>query len=217
MFKRFSLITVMIFALPGLAAAAQIGGLSQNMGAQLLTVSANVGFIDRDVKNGGGKGDFNSRSFIIKTTYGVSDKLDAHFDIGFADVQDLPGFNGSLGTAIGGGVKYLLFEGTANNTRVSIDASILTFESEDSGKGDADYLEYSVAAVISKKSGNLTPFGGFRFSDVDIDSSVGDFKADDKFGLFAGADYFVNPNVYFTGELHVFAENTIYLGAGYNF
>lgn len=217
MIKKLLTALLVVLSIPAAAMAGQIGGLAGNIGGQMLTVTADIGYNARDVEKGGSKDELSSRSFVIKTTYGLSDSLDIFVSLGFADVQDIGDFNGALGTLYGGGFKYLLFGGGGNETQVSINGNFETFESEDSGK-EADYQEYHIAAVVSKKSGNVTPFGGIKISDAEVDiEGTGKYDADDNFGLFGGVDYFVNPNVYFTGEVHIFDENTIYIGVGYNF
>ena len=42
-------------------------------------------------------------------------------------------------------------------------------------------------------------------------------SVDDFVGVFGGVDYFVSPNVFFSGEAHLFDETSIYLGVGYRF
>jgi len=215
---RKILVTALLFlSIPAIAFAGHLGGLSQNMGGQMLTITADIGYKTKDMERSSYEEDFSSRSLVVKTTYGYSDKTDIYLNLGFADIQDLGNFDGSLGTLYGVGMKYLLIEGANSNTQISLDFGIETFDSEDSGQ-EAEYFEYYVAAVVSNKSGNFTPYGGIKVSDAEIDlEGAGDLDAKDNFGLFGGVDYFVNPNVYFTGEVHVFAEESIFLGVGYNF
>jgi len=225
MFRKYLVVVSMLLLFPVGAFAGQIGGLADQMGGQLLTVTGYIGLIDRDIKvsPGGGDEDFSSRVFAVKATYGLNDRVDLYATIGLADLQDIAGFDGSLGNLFGGGVKLLIIEG-ANGTRLTFNGDVQRLKTEDTVNSidiDAEYLEYSASLIISKKSGNLTPFGGVKLSEVDIDFDGAGFYKDAEeeknTGLFAGVDYFVNPNVYFTGEIHVFAENTLYAGVGYNF
>lgn len=216
MFRKYVVVAVMLLILPATGFAGQVGGLADQMGGQLLTVTGYIGYIDRDVKVGPIDEDFTSRVFAVKATYGLNDRVDLYATLGLADIQDLGTFDGSLGNLIGVGGKFLVVEGT-NGTRLTLNADAKMLKTDD-GPIDADYQEISGAVIISKKSGNLTPYGGIKLSkiDIDIDNSPSIEEEKDT-GLFAGVDYFVNPNVYFTGEIHVFAENTIYAGVGYNF
>jgi len=211
-----ALSVAMLFS-PDAVFAGRTGGLSENIGAQMLTANAGVEYSTRDVESNGNKEEVNSRRFVVKTTYGLSDRINVFATLGFADSQDIGNHTGALGTLYGGGLKYLVFTRDDSPTKVSINANIETFKSRDSGQ-TAEHLEYDVAVIVSNKNGNVTPFGGIRFSDADIDfAGPMTYKADDHFGLFGGVDYFVNPNVYFTGEVHTFDENSIFLGVGYSF
>lgn len=208
----FALIT-----LPSLASAGQIGGYSQNLAGQMLTVAASIAYQTRDLENNGVRDNMSSRSFSVTTTYGLSDRLDMFLDLGFADVQDISSFTGALGTMVGGGFKFLIIDNPENGVQLNIHSNIRRFESSDSGQS-VDYLEYHVAAVVSNKAGNFIPFGGIMLSDAELDFAGGPtYEADKNFGLFAGVDYFVNPNVFFTGEVHMFDQTTIYMGVGYIF
>lgn len=212
-----SALFVTLFFLPNTLFAGRIGGLSENIGAQMLTANAGIEYSTRDVEYNSTKEEVNSRRFVIKSTYGLSDKINVFATLGFADSQDINNYTGALGTLFGGGIKYLLFDHAESANKVLINANIETFKSRDSGN-TATTLEYDIAIIVSRNAGNFTPYGGFRYSDVDIDfgNSV-KYEADDNLGLFGGVDYFVNPNVYFTGEVHTFDENSIFLGVGYNF
>lgn len=225
MFKKLFVILSMLLLFPVGAIAGQVGGLADQLGGQLLTVTGYIGFVDRDIKMspGGADDDFTSRVFAVKATYGLNDRVDLYATLGLADLQDINGFDGALGNIVGGGVKLLIIEG-ANRTRLTFNGDVKRLLTDDTVAGqdvDAEYLEYSASLIVSKKSGNLTPYGGIKLSKVNIDfdgwAGVKDAEEEKDAGLFAGVDYFVNPNVYFTGEIHVFAENTLYAGVGYNF
>jgi len=132
-------------------------------------------------------------------------------------VQDISGFTGALGGLYGGGLKYRFFASPDKKTQVSLDVGFETFSSSESGR-TARYVEYGAAVIVSNQAGNFTPFGGIRFSDAEValdDSPT--YEADKHIGVFGGIDYFVNLNVFFTGEIHIFDENSLFLGVGYNF
>ena len=216
MTKKIISLLIALLTLPSLTWAGQIGGFSQNLGGQMLTLTANIGYESIDVETNGLQDDMSSRSFTVTTTYGLSDRLDIFLNLGFADIQDIGSFTGALGTLWGGGFKYLIMNNTQSDVQLNINGNVRSFESSDSGQS-ADYLGGHVAAVISHKAGNFTPFGGVKLSNADIDLGGTEYESDDNFGLFGGVDYLVNPNVYFTGEVHIFDETSIYMGVGYNF
>ncbi len=208
---------VTLLFLPDTLFAGRLGGLNENIGGQMLSAAAGVEYSTRDVKSKTNKEEVNSRRFVVKTTYGLSNDINIFATLGFADSQDINNYTGALGTLFGGGLKYLVFSNPDSANKVSINANIETFKSRDSGR-TATTLEYDVAVIVSNNAGNFTPFGGIKFSDVSIDfGGSTKYEADDNIGLFGGVDYFVNPNVYFTGEVHTFDENSIFLGVGYNF
>ena len=211
MLKKYLAALAVILTLPATAMAGQMGGLASAMGGHLLTTTVYVGLIDRPMNRGGVDDDLKSNTLTVRATYGFSDKLDIYATVGKANIDGLDAVDESLETLLGGGIKFLLFEGV-NNTRVTINADGRFLE-----VSNADYREFSAAVIISKKSGNLTPYGGLKLSDVEIDIVGDNWEEEKNTGFFAGVDYFVNPNVYFIGEIHVFAENTLYAGVGYNF
>ena len=216
MFKKYVLVISMLLLFPAGVFAGNVGGLADQMGGQLLTVTTYIGVVDRDVKIGALDEDFTSRVFGVKASYGLNDRVDVYATIGLADIQDLGPYDCALGNMVGGGGKFLIIEG-ANGTRLTLNGDARILRTDD-GAIDVEYREISAALIVSKKVGNLTPFGGVKLSEVDIDIDQDKDAEEEKgTGLFAGVDYFVNPNVYFTGEIHVFAENTLYAGVGYNF
>ena len=219
MLKKHLAALAVILILPATAISGPVGGLADHMGGQLLTATVSVGIIDRDMKLKKRDGDFESNMLTARVTYGLSDKVDLYATMGKANIDSIGEVDDSLEDLYGGGVKFLLFEGV-NKTRVTINADANFMETS-----NAKYHDISAAVIISKKRGNITPYGGVKVSRVEIDEDDdpsigyvgGEWEEDDSTGFFAGGDYFVNPNVYFTGEIHVFAENTIYAGVGYNF
>jgi len=77
------------------------------------------------------------------------------------------------------------------------------------------------ALIISNRTGNMTPYGGVKVCETEVELKSGaaptKYSADKKVGLLAGVDYFVNPNVFFNGEVNLFDQQAIYLGAGFKF
>ena len=213
MLKKHLAALAIILTLPATAMAGQIGGLADHMGGQLLTVTVSVGVIDRDIKRNGVDDDFKMNVLSARATYGLNERIDLYATLGKGNIDGFSPVDDSLEDIYGGGVKFLLFEGV-NKTRVILNADANFMETS-----DADYYDVSGSVIISKKRGNLTPYGGVKVSavEIDVDGITREWEEEKGTGFFAGVDYFVNPNVYFTGEIHVFAENTIFAGVGYNF
>ena len=220
MFKKHLAALAVILTLPATAIAGQVGGLADHMGGQLLTTTVSVGVVDRYLKKSGVDEDFKMNMLTARVTYGLNDRIDLYGTIGKANIDSFFKVDDSLEDLYGGGVKFLLFEGV-NKTRVTLNADANFLETS-----DAEYRDISGSVIISKKRGNLTPYGGIKVSMVEIDvkndfdndaATVGEWEEKKGTGFFAGTDYFVNPNVYFSGEIHVFAESSLYAGVGYNF
>ena len=76
-----------------------------------------------------------------------------------------------------------------------------------------------VSASAAGKVGFFYPYGGARVSSsrYEGEHGVDDHKSKNFIGFLGGADYFVSPNVYFSGEVHLFDEMSLYLTTGYRF
>ena len=89
--------------------------------------------------------------------------------------------------------------------------------------GDVTRTAGRLAPYLVKKfgasgtTGYFYPFGGFQVSYAKYMGEEEDYRSKDFIGFFAGADYFVSPNIYFAGELHLFDETSAYLTVGYKF
>lgn len=204
--------------------AASTGGLAAPLGVGQVAVSANLGYTERDVKNGSSD-EVNSRRILFRAQAGIADGLDVYGVLGFADVDYKEAdFSGSLRGAAAIGIKYGLLHHADSGFRLILDAQGEFGESKD-GSEKVRQQTYALSAYALKevgaagKIGYLYPYGGLRLSYARFDGrgGVDDYKADDYFGFFGGADYFVNPNVFFTGEVHLFDETSIYLGVGHRF
>ncbi|PLX43995.1 MAG: hypothetical protein C0609_06600 [Deltaproteobacteria bacterium] len=217
-----SAIAITIF--PSISLAAASGGLAAplNEGQGLFGVS--LGYVRRDVDGGSYDGEAASRRICMKGAFGLGEGLDAYAFLGFADVDyDGIDFTGSLGEMVGGGIRYgglLLGGGPA---RVVLDLQLEYFLSDDGGE-EAEVTTKSISAYVVQefgaagRIGYFYPYAGVRLSDADYDNEgFVNFDSSDHLGFFGGADYFVNPNVFFSLELHILDEESLTLSAGYRF
>ena len=163
MFKKHLAALAVILTLPATAIAGQVGGLADHMGGQLLTTTVSVGVVDRYLKKSGVDEDFKMNMLTARVTYGLNDRIDLYGTIGKANIDGFFKVDDSLEDLYGGGVKFLLFEGV-NKTRVTLNADANFLETS-----DAEYRDISGSVIISKKRGNLTPYGGIKVSMVEID------------------------------------------------
>lgn len=216
--KREILTAVMFsLLLPATGFAANVGGLSSSVGKHRFSFCANIGYLLRETKNRAmGEKEVSSRQFLFNANYGLFDRLDLYGEIGVADLKiEQDEFQGALSTIYGGGVKLSLLPLTSEGVNFLLDGQILAFSNKD-GDSEVDFLEYQGAAIICFKSNNFATYGGVRVSQVVIDYEPrGTLKAKNQVGIFLGMDYFVNPKVFFTGEMHNFDQDALYLGVGY--
>ncbi len=213
--KRYILALFFLVALTSVAGAGQVGGLATNVGEGGLSLSTGLLYIDKDVERSGHKEEMTTRQLVVKGSYGLLPNLDLNVKLGFADLE-VDDFEGRLDTLYGVGFKFKMFQDPNNKVNVLLDGEVSQFSSEDNGV-DADVLDYHIAFTVSNKSGNITPYGGIKFSETEIDFDSTKFTADNNVGVFGGVDYFVNPNVFFTGEINIFDQDAVYIGVGYKF
>jgi len=213
--------TVVALLVAAPATAAQTGGLASSVGHGGLALAVGAGYVERDVKDGI-DAEAASRRLAFRAQFGVVEKLDVYAQLGFADVQiDDAGFEGTLGENLTLGARYAMLEFADSGTKLMLDVQGDYFRSSD-GSDRLLHLGYHAATYLVRefgaagRVGYFYPFGGIRLSYANYDGSgVDDFASEDFIGVFGGADYFVNPNIFFTGEVHVFDETSLYLGVGY--
>ena len=219
-FCLMAITLIVFYLLPGVADAGNVGALSYRAGQQHLVLSADVNYMLRDVEfNGEIEDSITSRRMIIKRQYGIFDFLDLYVSGGFADLvfEDFS-FETPLDFIYGGGIKITPVTNSAGNLYVSLDLKYLRYEPSDHDI-DAEVMEYQGAGIVAVKWENFVPYGGFRYSDIeiDVDGIDLDAEADIKFGIILGSEYFINPNIFFNIEIQIFDLNGIYAGVGYRF
>jgi hypothetical protein len=183
-----------------------------------------LGYAARDVKNGGSD-EVSSFRTLLRAQYGVVDRLDVYGGIGLTDVDfEDEDFDGGLGGWFGAGVRYAFLQFPEQEIGIVFDLQGEYFnsdygskEAEGMGVQGAVYLVKAVGAA--GRMGYFYPYGGVVFSYLEYKMSGGidDHTGDDPVGVFGGVDYFVNPNVYFYGEVRLFDETSLSAGVGYRF
>jgi len=220
--KMFAVTVATLFCC-GPAAAAQTGALATTLGQGGFALSANWGYSQRDVRDGESDKASSFRS-LFRAQLGVATGLDLYALLGFADVElDDAGFEGTLGENLGLGAHYTMLKFADSGMRLMLDVQGEYIRSE-SETGRLRHQGYHAATYLLReygaagRTGYFYPYAGVRVSYVRYDGrGVDDFTARGYLGVFGGADYFVNPNVFFAGEVHVFDETSLYLGVGYRF
>ena len=217
--KLYVLALFFVAAIETSAQAGQLGSQAATVGEGGLSLSAGINFAIKDMVTGGTKLEMTTRQLVVTGDYGLLPSLDLYIKLGFADME-VKGFKGRLDALYGVGAKFKLFKDPEDKLNVTIDGGVTRFNSGESSR-DATVTDYMGALIISNRTGNMTPYGGVKVceTEVELKSGAGSTKysADKKVGLLAGVDYFVNPNVFFNGEVNLFDQQAIYLGAGFKF
>jgi|SRR3990172_2603507 len=201
------------------AQAGQFGSQAATVGEGGLSFSAGINYAIKDMINGS-KVEMTTRQLVFTGDYGLLPSLDLFIKLGQADIEVTGSPRGSLNTLYGAGAKFKLFKDPEDKLNVTIAGGVTRFNSG-YGTTDATVTDYMGALVVSNRTGNMTPYGGFKVCDTEVETKTGvvstKYKADKKVGILAGVDYFVNPNVFFNGEVNLFDQQAIYLGAGFKF
>jgi hypothetical protein len=208
----------LLSALP--CGATQVGGLAWPVGQGGFTSSLSVGYAEQGVKDGTNDRASTFRN-LLRAEAGLSDEISVYGAFGVSDI-DLGDahYRAGRGGSAGGGLRWGLVR-TADRSlqlALSLDAEYLKV-------GDVSRTNYRAATYVVKQygaSGSIGffyPYAGFDVSYANYSGrhGVGDFHSRDFIGVFAGADYFVSPNIYFSGEIHLFDESSAYGTVGYKF
>ena len=208
-------------ALAGVASRAEanpVGGLSGTLTTQNVSVAVQLGYSTREIRVEGQQDDlvYRSRRAVLGVEYGLLHYVNLYAEAGMADAELTSGadFQSPLTTQFGGGVKLALLPRT-QSLQVILDGELLYYEPSDQGM-NLKILEYQVAAYAKIPAEGANIYGGLQYSGARLDGSHG-FRAHerDHIGAFIGADYFVNPNIFFNAEMHIFDQQALFLGVGY--
>lgn len=193
-------------------------GTTGEPGAVLVT---SVGVYRRTLNlDGGGQADLFSRQLVARAAFSPVSRVDLYLlgGVGDAEIVD-SGFAGRADGLWGGGAKLALLDPALHDVNVALDLQADTFQSE-MGGANLRVIEAQATPCIVSRWDQLSFTGGLRLSQVQVKESWRADKTDvsrDLLGFALGLDYYVHPNVGFTGELHVFDENAVFLGVGYRF
>lgn len=212
--RSFFILTVFLSFLSGVCAdrarAEYIGGpgnLTEKVG---VSIEPLVGVVKRDLDLEEDES-ITSFRFFLRPTFTFGGRIALYGNIGMADLHQGE-FNGALGFLGGGGAKIFIVT-SSRYLNLYLDGQFHTFAT--SAEGDRRFWAYQFAALVSHSSDNWNVYGGVKYSELAEDGS--DVGAVDKVGILIGIDYSVTPMVFFTGEMHNFSDDALYLGVGYRF
>ncbi len=179
------------------------GGLSTTGEARYLTLGIFTGIVIRPTED--------KKTYVSFRLYPQLDlqlnRVQVNLLAGVADLhwrgEDTP-----LGFASGGGLKFALLPADSQ-------AQIMLFTNAVYNRVRAyDVIEINAGGYLSFKISHAFVFGGVKYSELIID---GNAVTRIPVGITLGLDYFVNPNLFLTAEMHNFDQDALYLGAGYAF
>ncbi|MDF1535396.1 MAG: hypothetical protein P1S46_02705 [bacterium] len=197
-----------VIALPS-AHALPVGAPGRTVEVGGFSLSGTIGYTDLEVRNS----DVTTKSFFFKGAFGGTDGVTPYLRLGFADLEVEGGFKGNLGFAFGGGVLLdLITQQSGSGFRVSLDSQAQWSESSE-GSASYDMFEGQVSLLGSARSSGTNAYAGIATSFINLDGEKDDGQAH----LFFGMDYFMDYNFFFSAEAHLFGQDTLSIGVGYNF
>ncbi len=209
------IVAALLLITPMSASALNVGAPSKPVDDGGSALSGSIGFFSVDVENV----NVDSKSFIVKGIFGISDSASPYLKLGFADISvGTDSFEGNLGFAYGGGILLELISPgeEEEGLTVSVDTQVLWIGSGGSGN-DYKLFEGQLAVLGSLKSGGTTGYGGLATSFLTLDGGGMSRDESAQGHLFFGFDYFMDYNYYFNVEAHLFGENALSAGVGYVF
>lgn len=216
--RSAGVLAAVLTALP--CGAAQVGGLAWPAGQGSFSTSLTVAYAEQSIRDGG---DDKASTFrnLLRAEFGLTDELSVYGALGVSDIDlEDADFRASRGGSADGGLRVGLVRSGDGSLQLALD-----LEAEYLKAGDVGRASYRAAAYVVKQFGAsgtvgyFYPFGGFQVSYAKYmgQHGVDDYTSKDFIGIFAGADYFVSPNIYFSGEIHLFDESSAYGTVGYRF
>lgn len=175
-------------------------------------MKADLGYTLRELKrSGGGENDYNSIQIIFTGGFNPFDHMSIFVKGGAADIQ----FRGSdrtpLSFILGGGLTVSLLD-PAERNNVLIEAQLDYFTPK-----QFRTIDYQFGATYIYRNNNTIPYAGIKFSETDVKNTESneEWEGKFKFGIVIGIQYFVNPNVFFSAEMHNFDQDSIYGSVGF--
>ncbi|MBI4208834.1 MAG: outer membrane beta-barrel protein [Deltaproteobacteria bacterium] len=220
--NRFNLFLLLalcggFLSLPVLTQALPIGGLARPMEKGHGGILVDMGYAQRDMDQNQITTELRSRQGSLRGTYALWDFLSLSAIVGLMDYDTGTNVETTLNGAYGAAIKGLLFRGQTTRLELTADGRFLYYSAEDNSIDIASW-EYQFALNVVYRAENVLPYIGLDYNNLDVQrSGASDLESQDNFGVVLGLDYFVNPNVYFYGEMHNFNQDAISLGVGFKF
>lgn len=221
-----------VIALLAMVSTSNAGGLGSFFGA--LTTAETIG--KGEINFNGRLGLADATSFGGGITYGVSDNMDARFQLGSVDIDAY----GST-TTFAGDVKLQIWDKSAtsshrssrskNNSKpfdlalgayfetISMDVTVLTLKSSLS----VTQIGVSALASFPPSKGSITPYGRLNIRNesitAEVDLGLGAVKVSDsqiQLGFNGGLAWSASPTIKLFGELQLDGNTGAFFGANFS-
>ena len=202
---------IVLYPVPA-AHALSVGAPVRTLETGGFSLSGSIGYTVLDIRDE----EVTSKSFFFKGAFAGADGIMPYLKLGFADLEVGP-FEGSLDFAFGGGVLLDLFtQESASGFRASLDAQVMWLDSSEGG-ANLDLFETQLSLLGSVRTGGTNAYAGISSSFTDLDGGSLNESENGQAHLFFGMDYFMDYNFYFNVEAHLFGQNMLNVGVGYQF
>lgn len=195
------------------------------------------GAIDRDLEYADGKVDSNYWGIYHGRGYGLTDKISIFAKIGYYDLNEVDpnpfkNIAEDLKGGMAGGIylKGALLKEPENFFELGVGGSLFYCSAHSDNGPKYDWREWQIGGYAQKKFGKFVPYAGIKYADLDStlkfkqkeeDASAGsiDVESDDKIGLFAGTNFYLNQDedVYLNCEVNLISSLEIGAGLYYKF
>lgn len=194
------------------AHALSVGAPVRTLETGGFSLSGSIGYTVLDIRDE----EVTSKSFFFKGAFAGADGIMPYLKLGFADLEVGP-FEGSLDFAFGGGVLLdLITQESGSGFRASLDAQVMWLDSSEGG-ANLDLFETQLSLLGSVRTGGTNAYAGISSSFTDLDGGSLNESENGQAHLFFGVDYFMDYNFYFNVEAHLFGQNMLNVGVGYQF
>jgi hypothetical protein len=206
------LVTALVLCPVPQAHALSVGAPVRTLDTGGFSLSGSIGYTELDIRDE----EVTSKSFFFKGAFPGTDRLMPYLKLGFADLEAGP-IEGSLDFAYGGGVLLDLVDSESESGfRASLDAQVLWSESGEGGT-TYDLFETQLSLIGSARTGGTSAYAGIAASFINVDGGGLNEDENGQTHLLFGVDYFMDYNFYFNAEAHLFGQDSLNVGVGYQF
>lgn len=206
--KKIIILIIFLTSVPALAIETE----SLPPRGKRVILKTGLGYTMRELKkSGGGESDYTSTQILFTGGFNPFEHLSVFAKVGSADMQMRGSDRTSLSLTLGGGLTVSLLDPTERNN-ILIDAQMDYFAPK-----EFRVIDYQFGATYIYRNNNVIPYAEIKFSETSVKNTDNDdeWEGKLKFGIVIGIQYFVNPNVFFSAEMHNFDQDAIYGGVGF--